>query len=68
MAQNAYEHILAVKEQVEGDLLKIPGVHGVSIGRKTVNGQKTDELAIVVHLTYKIPADQDDCLKRMIDW
>jgi hypothetical protein len=50
-----------VKDQVAPALLRIPGVTGVGVGFKTVNGSLTDELAIVVHVDKKrddIPPDQ----------
>ncbi|NMO18150.1 exo-alpha-sialidase [Pyxidicoccus fallax] len=53
-----YKRILDIKRQTEIDLLKLPGVHGVSIGYKVVGGQRTDEPAIVVHVTQKLSEDQ----------
>ena len=46
-----------VKEAREEELLHIPGVTGVDIGRKFVGGDKTDELAIRVYVAEKKPLD-----------
>ena len=45
----ALEH----KSNAEKDLLKIPGVTAVDVGYKYVNGQRTDEIAIRVHVAKK---------------
>ena len=47
------EEIRHVKEEVEKELLKIPGVSGVDIGYKYVGGKKTDVLAIRVYVDKK---------------
>ncbi len=47
------EEIRRVKEKVEKELLKIPGVNGVDIGHKYIGNQKTDELAIIVYVKKK---------------
>jgi hypothetical protein len=44
------EQIRDIKKEAEPDLLKIPGVTGVGIGYKYVNGKKTDELAILIYV------------------
>ena len=49
------------KATAEKDLLKIPGVNAVDVGFKYVNGKKTDEIAIRVHVTKKkdkVPANE----------
>ncbi len=53
--------VVSVKESVEEELLKQPGVTGVDVGYKYTNGKRTDEIAIRVSVakkTDKIPADQ----------
>ena len=47
------ERIRKIKKRVEADLLKIPGVTGVDVGRKIVGGRKTDTLAIRVYVEKK---------------
>lgn len=47
------DEIRRIKQEVERDLLKLPNVVGVDIGRKIVNGQKTDVLAIRVLVSVK---------------
>jgi hypothetical protein len=43
------------KELYGDQLLANPDVHGVGVGRRRRQGQKTDEYAVVVHLRRKIP-------------
>jgi hypothetical protein len=53
--------ILRVKEKVESELLKKPGVKAVGMGNKLVNNKKTNELAIRVYVERKLkdlPEDQ----------
>jgi hypothetical protein len=54
------DDIRPTKEQVEKDFLSRPGVNGVAIGFKYVNGSPTEELAIRVLVQKKqaVPADQ----------
>ena len=52
------ERILRVKEAVERELRKIPGVHAVGIGPKITNGELTGEIAIHVLLPKKKPLDK----------
>ena len=53
-----YDQILKVKEDAETRLRMLPGVHAVGIGKKSVGGKYTDELAITVFVTKKKPLDQ----------
>lgn len=46
-----------VRKRVEADLLRLPGVSGVDIGPKRVNGEKTGELAIRIYVARKRPLD-----------
>jgi hypothetical protein len=53
--------ILRVKEKVESELLKKPGVKAIGMGNKLVNNKKTNELAIRVYVERKLkdlPEDQ----------
>lgn len=49
-----------IKKAVEDELLKRPGVTGVDVGYKYVDGKKTDEIALRVHVAEKkdVPPDQ----------
>jgi hypothetical protein len=58
MDERAVERVLAVKRRVEDELLKIPGVHGVSVAPRRVGGRETGELAIRVHVAAKTPPDR----------
>lgn len=48
MTAKTREEIRSIKDRIEGDLLKLPGVTGVDIGEKHVEGRPTGELAIRV--------------------
>lgn len=52
--------ILQIKKAVEAELLQRPGVTGVDVGYKYVNGQKTDQIAIRVLVEEKkdVPPEQ----------
>lgn len=52
------EEIRKVKKDIEPELLKIPGVTGVGIGKKTVAGQKQDEIGIKVYVNKKKKEDE----------
>ena len=51
----ARAEVRPVKERVEDDLLKLPGVTGVDIRRKVTKGKETDRVAIVVSVSKKKP-------------
>src|SRR6266849_3979262 len=51
--QKALARVLQVKAAHEHELLKLPGVHGVSVQPKTTKGMRTTEFAIVVHVVRK---------------
>lgn len=53
-----YDQILKIKEDAESRLRSFPGVHAVGIGKKSVGGKFTNELAITVFVTEKKPLDQ----------
>ncbi|MEE9341327.1 MAG: P-loop NTPase fold protein, partial [Thermoplasmata archaeon] len=67
--QADWEKVERVRREAEADLLKLPGVTGVHIGYKTVNGKRTDELAIVISVKEKKPVTElpkEDILPRVI--
>jgi hypothetical protein len=47
------EEIREVKDEVEADLFELPGVMGVDIGPKYVDGVETDVLAIRIYVQRK---------------
>ncbi len=51
--ENSIEALTAQKKQSEKELLNIPGVNAVDVGFKYVNGQRTDEVVIRVHVAKK---------------
>ncbi len=53
MPDNEVKEIKRIKEEAERDLLKIPGVTGVGVGYQSVDGMKTDKLAIRVYVSSK---------------
>ena len=53
-----YDQILKIKEDAESKLRSLPGVHAVGIGKKSVGGKFTNDLAITVFVTEKKPLDQ----------
>jgi len=50
-----FERVRAVKRDAQAHLRRIPGVHAVGIGAKTVGGQRTSEPAIIVFMSKKKP-------------
>ncbi|MFL5542861.1 MAG: hypothetical protein ACJ8J0_28025 [Longimicrobiaceae bacterium] len=56
MDEQALQRVLAVKRRVEDELLRIPGVHGVSVGPRQGVGGEPGELAIRVHVRARRPA------------
>ena len=55
------DEVIAIKERVEAQFLGAPGVTGIDVGYKVVGGQRTDQVAIRVHVAAKtdnIPDDQ----------
>jgi hypothetical protein len=61
------DDIRRVKERVELDWLNRPGVTGVDIGWKIVDGEKTDQLAIRVHVEEKKDVPEDQMIPDEID-
>jgi hypothetical protein len=55
------DELIAIKQQVEAQYLGRPGVTGIDVGYKVVGGQRTDEVAIRVHVSRKtddVPTDE----------
>ncbi len=50
--------VRAVKAAYEKDLLRKANVVGVGIGYRQRKGRASDELAIIVSVTHKVPRDQ----------
>lgn len=61
-----WERIQRVKEEAEQELLKIPGVTGVDVGNKYVNGEKTDTIAIRVYVERKRDVPPDSAIPKEI--
>ena len=51
------QEVLRVKERFEAGLMRLPYVHGVSLGYKRVKGRATSQLALCLHVSRKVPAD-----------
>ena len=52
------DEIKEIKRGAEDELLALPGVTGVGVGKKKVGGEKTDENAIIVYVEKKKPLDE----------
>lgn len=52
------KHVRAVKTVYESDLMRKANVVGVGIGLRQCGGEPTDEPAIVVSVTHKVPPSQ----------
>ncbi len=53
MDTKTFNDMKAVQERHHAELMRIPGVHGTSIGLKEVDGKTTDIFAIRIHLVRK---------------
>ncbi len=65
-----FERMKEAQERYHATAMKIPGVHGTSIGLKSVGGKLTRKFAIVIHLTKKRPAAEvppDERIPKQID-
>lgn len=59
-----------VKRQYQGELMAKANVVGVGVGFRTRGGERTDEVALVVMVTQKLPRSQlkpEDVLPRQIE-
>jgi hypothetical protein len=59
--------IVKIKEAAEADLLKRPGVTAVDVGYKYVGGQRTDEIAIRIHVAEKKDVPLDEQIPKIIE-
>lgn len=53
--QVTLERVRAIKEKFQDQLLSRENVIGLGIGLRTVGGQQTDEIALVVLVSHKVP-------------
>jgi len=70
VAGEELDRIRAVKSAHEADLMRKANVVGVGIGLRQREGQPTDEPAIVVSVTRKLPLSQlaaDDVIPRELE-
>jgi len=56
--ERAIQRAIEVKARYEASLLKKANVVGVGVGFKEQGGKLTDEIALVVNVTRKLPATQ----------
>lgn len=61
------EAAIAQKATSEQDLLKLPGVNAVDVGYKYVDGKKTDEIAIRVHVSKKKNVAEGETVPKEIN-
>ena len=61
------DEVRRIKKKIEKRLLEYRGVTGVNIGFKTVNGEKTDELAIIVYVKKKGDVSPEEALPTEIE-
>lgn len=62
------QEIIALKRSVEQQYLRLPGVTAVDVGFKYVGGERTDEVAIRVHVAEKLdPAPSGQRVPARID-
>ena len=60
------DKIRRIKEEVEGELLKRPGVTGVDVNYKVVGGHKTDRLAIRIYVEKKRDVPKKEAIPETI--
>ena len=54
------DELVAIKERAEAQFLGAPGVTGIDIGYKEVGGQRTEQVAIRVHVAHKTDTVPDE--------
>jgi hypothetical protein len=67
---SATQRASAVKQAYQAELLSKANVVGVGVGFRTVGGRRTDDIALVVMVTQKVPRAQlapQDVLPREIE-
>jgi len=62
-----YEEVRRIKETVEADLLRRPGVTGVDIGPKLVGGKETGRLAIRIYVAKKKDVPDAEVIPKEIE-
>ena len=70
ISKEELERLQAVKSAFEADLMGKANVVGVGIGLKSTSGESTDEPAIVVSVTRKLPPPQlapEDVIPHELD-
>jgi hypothetical protein len=56
--EETIQRVMAIKERHLPALMRKANVIGVGIGFREQNGQLTDQLALVVNVTHKLPKSQ----------
>jgi hypothetical protein len=59
-AMKSLEEVMQVQAEVQDELLKHPEVTGVDVGRRTIGGEQTGELAIRIYVR-----DKKEALQRL---
>lgn len=70
MSEDLVRRAIAVKRRHEADLLRLPNVVAVGVGRRVRGGAFTDEVCIVVSVRKKTPAaqlDRRDLIPAVLD-
>lgn len=57
-SEEEMERVRAVKARYEQKLMRLPNVIGVGIGLREVGGQITDQVALSVLVSHKVPLEQ----------
>ncbi|MHA2403985.1 MAG: hypothetical protein ACXADH_13400 [Candidatus Kariarchaeaceae archaeon] len=64
------EEVQKVKKKYQDQLFKHKGVVGIGIGKKTVKGKETDDLAIIVSVELKVDEaelPEEDLLPEVLE-
>ena len=70
ISEEQMERLRRVKTKHEGELMRKANVVGVGIGFRRRRGKPTDEPAIIVSVTHKVPGsslDAEDVVPRELD-
>jgi len=60
------DDVRRVKDEVAAELMRLPGVTGVGVGHKIVDGRKTPELAIRVYVNEKMSMPPETSIPKDI--
>jgi len=60
------EEVRRVKDEVEAELLRMPGVTGVGVGYKVVGGRTSSKLAIRVYVEHKREVPEGEAIPKEI--